>query len=112
MMFVGGFKMIAPQFIHGIRPEGFVEVDAAQTSPDSLTDSRTPHPEKTFPNACVPSEAFVAHFASEYCLQKLDFLLRYPSYFIHELTVLSAIRCILIPPRREAVRRCREFSAR
>lgn len=31
---------------------------------------------------------FISHFASEYYLQKLDFLLRYPAYFIHEVTEL------------------------
>jgi hypothetical protein len=79
--------MIAPQFIHGIRPEGFVEVDAARLLLILDRFARVAS-EKTFPRACVPEEPFVAHFASEYYLQKLDFLLRYPAYFIHELTEL------------------------
>jgi hypothetical protein len=79
--------MIAPQFIHGIRPEGFVEVDAARLLL-ILDRFARPASEKTFPSDCAPSEPFVAHFASEYYLQKLDFLLRYPAYFIHELTEL------------------------
>jgi len=79
--------VIAPQFVHGIRPEGFVEVDAARLL---LILSRFARPasEKTFPRSCAPTAPFIAHFASEYYLQKLDFLLRYPAYFIHELTEL------------------------
>lgn len=79
--------MIAPQFIHGTRPEGFVEVDAARLLLILARFAR-PADEKTFPASCVPARPFAAHFASEYYLQKLDFLLRYPAYFIHELTEL------------------------
>jgi hypothetical protein len=79
--------MIAPQFVHGTRPQGWVEVDAARLllilarfgrRRDALT-RRLP---------CLPAEPFVLHFASEYYLQKLDFLLRYPAYFVYELTEL------------------------
>ena len=79
--------MLAPQFIHGIRPEGFVEVDAARLLL-ILDRFARPADEGAFPRDCAPTEPFVAHFASEYYLQKLDFLLRYPAYFIHELTEL------------------------
>jgi hypothetical protein len=79
--------MIPPQFIHGVKPEGFVEVDAARLLLILDRFSR-PASDKTFPRDSAPSDAFVAHFASEYYLQKLDFLLRYPAYFIHELTEL------------------------
>lgn len=84
---VRGPPMIAPQFLHGVRPEGFLEVDAARLL---LLLARFARPacERTFPDHCAPADAFVAHFASEYYLQKLDFLLRYPAYFIHELTEL------------------------
>lgn len=79
--------MIAPQFMHGVQPEGFLEVDAARLL--LLLDRfARPASERTFPPACAPAEPFVAHFASEYYLQKLDFLLRYPTYFIHELAEL------------------------
>ncbi|MCE9567847.1 MAG: hypothetical protein K8U57_38095 [Planctomycetes bacterium] len=37
---------------------------------------------------CLPADPFEMHFASEYYLQKLDFLLRYPAYFVYELTEL------------------------
>jgi hypothetical protein len=79
--------MIAPQFIHGIRPEGFVEVDAARLL---LIVDRFARPagDKTYPRDAAPERPFDAHFATEYYLQKLDFLLRYPAYFIHELTEL------------------------
>jgi hypothetical protein len=79
--------MIAPQFIHGSRPDGFVEVDAARLLL-ILDRFGRPASERTFPKDCAPAEPFVAHFTSEYYLQKLDFLLRYPAYFIHELTEL------------------------
>jgi hypothetical protein len=79
--------VIAPQFVHGVRPEGFLEVDAARLLLVLARFTR-PEAERTYTVACAPSDAFVAHFASEYYLQKLDFLLRYPAYFIHELTEL------------------------
>ncbi|AMV24004.1 hypothetical protein VT84_06385 [Gemmata sp. SH-PL17] len=79
--------MIAPQFIHGVRPEGFLEVDAARLLLILHRFAR-PAEEQTFPARYAPAQPFVAHFASEYYLQKLDFLLRYPAYFIHELTEL------------------------
>lgn len=79
--------MIAPQFVHGIRPEGFLEVDAARLLLVLVRFAR-PAGERLFPARCAPADPFVSHFASEYYLQKLDFLLRYPAYFIHELTEL------------------------
>jgi hypothetical protein len=79
--------VIAPQFIHGVKPEGFIEVDAARLLLILARFSR-PSTELTYPPTCAPKDPFIAHFASEYYLQKLDFLLRYPSYFIHELTEL------------------------
>lgn len=79
--------MIAPQFVHGIRPEGFLEVDAARLLLVLVRFAR-PASERSFPAPCAPADPFVSHFASEYYLQKLDFLLRYPAYFIHELTEL------------------------
>lgn len=78
---------IAPQFVHGVQPEGFLEVDAARLLL-VLDRFARPASEQTFPPACAPTKPFVAHFASEYYLQKLDFLLRYPAYFIYELTEL------------------------
>src|SRR3954466_13440130 len=79
--------VIAPQYVHGLKPEGFLEVDAARLL---LVLARFARPagERTYPAGCAPADPFVAHFASEYYLQKLDFLLRYPAYFIYELTEL------------------------
>jgi len=70
-----------------MQPEGFLEVDAARLL---LIIARFARPaiEDTCPTACKVADAFVAHFASEYYLQKLDFLLRYPAYFMHELAEL------------------------
>src|SRR4051812_29950874 len=79
----------AQQFVGGICPQGFVEVDAARLllvldrfalSPDDETRDL----------ACAARFTFQRHFASEYYLQKLDFLLRYPRYFAFELIELHA----------------------
>jgi hypothetical protein len=79
--------MITTQFVHGVRPVGFLEVHAARLLLVLARFAR-PASEKTFRACCPPSDPFIALFASEYYLQKLDFLLRYPAYFIHELTEL------------------------
>lgn len=79
--------MIAPQFVHGVKPEGFLEVDAARLLLILARFAR-PVSERTYSASYAPKTPFIAHFASEYYLQKLDFLLRYPAYFIHELTEL------------------------
>jgi hypothetical protein len=79
--------MVARQFIHGQRPEGYFEVDATRLLLVLARFAR-PKSEKTFPVSSAPAAPFIAHFASEYYLQKLDFLLCYPSYFIFELTEL------------------------
>jgi hypothetical protein len=68
-------------------PERFVEVDAARLL---LIITRFAHRCETPPSHlhCCPSHAFIGYFAAEYYLQKLDFLLRYPRYFVYELTEL------------------------
>jgi hypothetical protein len=55
--------VIAPQFIHGVRPEGFLEVDAARLLLVLARFAR-PASERTFPVSCVPADTFVSHFAS------------------------------------------------
>ncbi len=69
--------MIAPQFVHGTRPQGWVEVDAARLLLILARFGRRPDA-GTRRLPCLPAEPFERHFASEYYLQKLDFLLRYP----------------------------------
>jgi hypothetical protein len=79
--------VIAPQFVHGMRPQGWVEVDAARLLLVLDRFARPPDA-ATWSLSCLPSDPFELHFASEYYLQKLDFLLRYPAYFVYELTEL------------------------
>jgi len=79
--------MIAPQFVHGTRPQGWVEVDAARLLLILARFARLPDA-TTRRLPCLPFDPFMRHFASEYYLQKLDFLLRYPAYFVYELTEL------------------------
>jgi hypothetical protein len=79
--------MIAPQFVHGILPQGWVEVDAARLLLILARFGRRPD-ENTRRLPCLPADPFELHFASEYYLQKLDFLLRYPAYFAYEMTEL------------------------
>jgi hypothetical protein len=79
--------VIAPQFVHGIRPQGWVEVDAARLLLILARFARLPDA-STRRLPCLPADSFELHFASEYYLQKLDFLLRYPAYFVYELTEL------------------------
>ena len=77
-------------------PERFVEVDAARLL---LIITRFAQPAETPPTHlhCCPSRPFVGYFAPEYYLQKLDFLLRYPRYFVYELTEL--FRMGMLPPQ-------------
>ena len=79
--------MASQHFVHGTNPERFLEVDAARLLLILARFAR-PAEEITYPLRCAPTKPFVAHFASEYYLQKLDFLLRYPAYFAHELAEL------------------------
>lgn len=81
--------MIAPQFVHGLRPQGWVEVDAARLL--LVLDRFATAPDKEVRALrCASSFVFERHFASEYYLQKLDFFLRYPRYFAFELIELHA----------------------
>jgi hypothetical protein len=80
--------LIAQRFVGGLRPDGYLEVDAARLL---LILDRFAHPSTptdTLP--CKPEFPFVRHFAPQYYLQKLDFLLRYPRYFAYELIDLHA----------------------
>src|SRR2546430_1728 len=81
--------MSSPTYTAGL-PERFVEVDAARLllilvrfsrEPDAL--ARSLH--------CYPERPVRTHFTPEYWLHKLDFLLRYPSYFAYEIVELHRL---------------------
>lgn len=77
-------------FIRGAIPERFVEVDAARLL---IILARFSIDRDALPGdpPCVPSRPFARHFTPEYYLQKLDFLLRYPTYFAYELIELHRL---------------------
>ncbi len=79
--------MVTSKFVYDNHPEGFVEVDAARLLL-IVNKFSEPKESETYPDQCIPSSPFIAHFASEYYLQKLDFLVRYPGYFVFELIEL------------------------
>jgi hypothetical protein len=68
-------------------PERFVEVDAARLLLILTRFARVPD-NTTEGLRCRSIHDFVGYFTPEYYLQKLDFLLRYPGYFVYELTEL------------------------
>lgn len=63
--------VIAPQFVHGMRPQGWVEVDAARLLLVLARFAR-PADASTWSLQCLPTDPFELHFASEYYLQKLE----------------------------------------
>lgn len=77
-------------FVQGVIPERFVEVDAARLL-------LILHRFSTEIEASLKSESYFPlhevrrHFAPEYYLQKLDFLLRYPAFFAYELIELHRL---------------------
>lgn len=83
--------MSAQLFVRGVRPQGFVEVDAARLLLVLDRFALAPDDEARALR-CASRFTFVRHFASEYYLQKLDFLLRYPRYFAFELIELHAAK--------------------
>jgi hypothetical protein len=78
----------APRFVGGVRPEGYLEVDAARLL--LILDQFALPRDPASPPPCEPEFPYARHFPSEYHLQKLDFLLRYPRYFAYELIDLHA----------------------
>lgn len=78
-------------FIQGIIPERFVEVDSARLllvlhrfSTEVEASLKT--------ESYFPSHEVERHFSPEYYLQKLDFLLRYPAFFAYELIELHRLQ--------------------
>ena len=65
-------------------PERFLEVDAARLLIILFRFSEE-ITEEISGLSCFPSRPVVRYFTPEYYLQKLDFLLRNPGYFIYEL---------------------------
>lgn len=82
--------MTIGRYVSGIVPNRFVEVDAARLL---LILVRFASPIDSMVQAlpCYSDHQVISHFTPEYFLQKLDFLLRYPGYFIFELTELHRL---------------------
>src|SRR5258708_30462944 len=87
-------------YVGGVIPERFVEVDAARLLLIIARFAREPEELPTHLQ-CLPSYPFVGYFTPEYYLHKLDFLLRYPRYFIYELTELFRLGVIANQQRDE-----------
>lgn len=88
-------------YVRGHIPERFVEVDAARLLLIIAKFAKTSSEEHYKNIKCRPTHNFVAYFTPEYYLHKLDFLLRYPHYFIYELTELFRMGIILEQKREE-----------
>jgi len=71
--------------------ERSVEVDAARLLLILHHFAREPD-QATRALRCWPDRPVSRHFTPEYYLQKLDFLVRYPSYLAYELIELHALR--------------------
>lgn len=91
--------MSSQDYILGVIPERFVEVDSARLLL-VLAEFATDVTDSDRRLKCFPRHDVLKHFAPEYYLHKLDFLLRYPSYFAYELTEL--FRMEIIPPERRS----------
>lgn len=89
-------------YVAGTVPERFVEVDAARLLLIIARFARQPETQSSLPR-CRPAHPFVAYFTPEYYLHKLDFLLRYPRYFVYELTELFRMGVIAVPQRDEVL---------
>jgi hypothetical protein len=79
--------VITPQFVGGLQPQWHLEVDAARLLL-ILNQFARPLGADSRRLSALAKLPFVRHFAFEYYLQKLDFLLRYPRYFAFELIEL------------------------
>ncbi len=72
------------------RTERSVEVDAARLLLILLHFARVPDM-AVHSLRCWPERPVIRHFTPEYYLQKLDFLVRYPSYLAYELIELHSL---------------------
>lgn len=88
------------RFLLDTVPNRFVEVDAARLLLILVRFAR--QPDTTIETLkCRPIHEIVSYFTPEYYLQKLDFLLRYPGYFVYELTELYRLGRIGVVDRYE-----------
>lgn len=88
------------RFLLDTVPNRFVEVDAARLLLILVRFARKP--DTTIETLkCRPIHEIVSYFTPEYYLQKLDFLLRYPGYFVYELTELYRLGRIGVVDRYE-----------
>lgn len=94
--------MNSQRFLLDSIPERFVEVDAARLLLILVRFARVP--DVTIQKLeCFPAHEIVSYFTPQYYLQKLDFLLRYPGYFVYELTELYRLGKIDSSDRNEVV---------
>jgi hypothetical protein len=94
--------MNTQRFLLDSIPERFVEVDAARLL---LILVRFARPLDTVVQGvhCFPNHEVIRYFTPEYYLHKLDFLLRYPGYFVYELTELYRLGRIESTERSDTV---------
>lgn len=92
--------MSSQRFIDGVVPERHLEVDAARLLLILVRFMREPG-ESLRRRRYYPNDVVAGHLTPEYYLHKLDFLLRYPSYFAYELTELFRLGKIPAVDREE-----------
>jgi hypothetical protein len=82
--------MAAQRFVAGLIPERFVEVDLSRLLL-ILARFAAPIHDQVRRLPCFPDHEVARHFTPEYYLQKLDFLVRNPSYLAYELIELHRL---------------------
>src|SRR6266508_154646 len=88
------------RFLLDAVPQRFVEVDPARLLLILVRFARPPDA-TVEALKCWPIHEIVSYFTPEYYLQKLDFLLRYPGYFVYELTELYRLGRVDVADRDE-----------
>ncbi len=90
------------RFVLGTIPERFIEVDAARLLL-IVVQFACEVDDRVRALRCLPDHEISGYLTPEYYLQKLDFLLRYPSYFVYELTELYRMGMISEQHREELI---------
>ena len=98
---------MAQRFVGRVVTERFVEVDAARLLL-ILARFATPIDDQVRDLPCFPGADVTRHFTPEYYLQKLDFLMRYPSYLAYELIELCGMNAPSASDRIEMARLIRQ----